>query len=69
MNNLVIFKPSKKELQLLFNENVETKKDIFLEIMKITFDKERNFLFINELITKINFNIIMLLANLIFLKQ
>lgn len=47
INNLIIFKPSKKEMQLLFEENVETKKDKFLHVMNVCYDEPRNFLFIN----------------------
>jgi hypothetical protein len=47
INNLVIFKPSKKEMQLLFDENIETKKGLFLHVMNVTYDEPRNFLFVN----------------------
>ena len=48
IQNLIMFKPSKKEFQLLFEELFENKKDICLEIMKKTFDDENhNFLFMN----------------------
>ena len=47
ITNCVMFKPPKREMELLFNELVETKKDLFLDIMKIVFDDKHNFLFIN----------------------
>jgi len=47
INNLVIFKPSKKEMQLLFDENIESKKNTFLHVINITYDEPHNFLFVN----------------------
>jgi hypothetical protein len=47
ITNCIIFKPAKKEMELLFNELVETKKDIYLEIMKTVYDEKHNFLFVN----------------------
>ena len=45
--NLILFKPSKKEMELVFDELFETKKDIFLDIMRMAFDEKHNFLFLN----------------------
>jgi hypothetical protein len=44
----VLFKPSKKEFQQVFDELLETKKDLALKIMKITYmNDNHNFLFLN----------------------
>ena len=37
INNLVIFKPSKKEMELLFAENIETKKEMFMNVMNVCY--------------------------------
>ena len=42
-----MFKPPKKEMELLFQELIENKKDLFLDIMKIVYTDKHNFLFIN----------------------
>ena len=34
IQNLILFKPSKKEMELIFDELFETKKDIFLPVIK-----------------------------------
>ena len=48
IQNLILFKPSKKEFELVFEELFESKKDLFLNIMKITYDDDNhNFLFMN----------------------
>jgi hypothetical protein len=47
IQNLILFKPSKKEMELVFAELFETKKDIFLDIMRMAFDEKHNFLFLN----------------------
>jgi hypothetical protein len=48
ISNLVLFKPSKKEFQIVFDELLETKKDLALEIMRITYKNDNhNFLFLN----------------------
>jgi ABC-type dipeptide/oligopeptide/nickel transport system ATPase component len=48
ISNLVLFKPSKKEFQQVFDELLETKKDLALKIMKITYmNDNHNFLFLN----------------------
>lgn len=47
IQNLILFKPAKKEFELVFDELMENKKDIFLKIMKLTYDVKHNFLFMN----------------------
>ena len=47
ISNLILFKPSKKEFQLVFDELVETKKELFQDVMKISYDEPHNFLFLN----------------------
>ncbi len=47
ISNLVLFKPPKKEMELLFNELIENKKDLFVDVMKMTYDEKHNFLFVN----------------------
>ena len=46
-SNLFIFKVSKKELELIFDELVEEAKDLVQPISKFVFDVPYNFLFIN----------------------
>ena len=47
ITNLILFKPPKKEMELIFAEMIESKKELFNEVMKITYDKSHNFLFVN----------------------
>jgi adenylate kinase family enzyme len=47
IQNLILFKPAKKEFELVFDELFESKKDLFLKIMKLTYDQKHNFLFMN----------------------
>ena len=47
ISNLILFKPSKKEFQLVFDELVETKKELFRDVLKISYDDPHNFLFLN----------------------
>ena len=47
ITSIIIFKPPKKELEILFQELIENKKDLFLDIMKIVYTDKHNFLFIN----------------------
>ena len=47
ISSLLLFKPPKKELEIIFEELIENKKDLFLDIMKMTFNEKHNFLFIN----------------------
>ncbi len=42
-----MFKPPKKEMEIVFEELIENKKDLFVDIMKMTYDKKHNFLFVN----------------------
>ena len=45
--NIFLFKCSKKEMETIFDEVVEEKKDDFLAVSKYVFDEKYNFLFIN----------------------
>jgi Ca2+-binding EF-hand superfamily protein len=45
--NIVCFKISKSEMENLFNEVIEQKKDYILDIMKVAYDKPHQWLFIN----------------------
>ena len=47
ITNCLMFKPPKKEMELLFQELIENKKDLFLDIMKIVYTDKHNFLFID----------------------
>ena len=47
ITSLILFRPPKKEMEKVFEELVESKKDIFDKIMKITYDQKHNFLFLN----------------------
>lgn len=47
ITSIIIFKPPKKELEILFQELIENKKDLFLDIMKLVYTDKHNFLFIN----------------------
>ena len=47
ISNCILFKPPKKEMEILFSELVESKKEIFDDIMRMAYDKKHNFLFIN----------------------
>ncbi len=47
ITNLFLYKPSKKEIQIIFEELIESKKTLFHDVMKMTFDSTHNFLFIN----------------------
>lgn len=46
-SNIICFKVSKSEMENLFNEVIEQKKDDLLEIMKIVYDKPHQWMFIN----------------------
>jgi AAA15 family ATPase/GTPase len=46
-SNLFVFRVSKKELELIFDEVIEKAKDLILPISKLVFDEPYNFLFIN----------------------
>lgn len=45
--NIICFKVSKSEMENMFNEVIEQKKDYLLDIMKFVFDKPHEWLFIN----------------------
>ncbi len=47
ITNLILFKPPKKEMELIFEELIENKKDLFVDIMKMTYGEKHNFLFVN----------------------
>lgn len=47
ITNLILFKPPKKEMEKIFEELFESKKDIFEDVMKLTYDEPHNFLFLN----------------------
>jgi hypothetical protein len=46
-SNLFVFKTSKKEMELIFDEMVELPSDYVLPIMKVVYDEPFQFLFIN----------------------
>jgi hypothetical protein len=46
-SNLFVFKCSKKEMEIIFDELVELPKDYILPIMKVVYDKPYQYLFIN----------------------
>ncbi len=45
--SLIMFKPPKKEMEIVFTELFETKKDNFMNIMRIAYNENHNFLFLN----------------------
>ncbi len=47
ITNLILFKPPKKEMEIIFEELIENKKDLFVDIMKMTYGEKHNFLFVN----------------------
>ena len=47
IQNLIMFKPPKKELEVVFNELFESKKNMFMDIMRLVFDDKHNFFFLN----------------------
>ena len=47
ISQLITFKPSKKEMEIIFNELIENKKNLFIDIMKEVYDEKHNFLFLN----------------------
>jgi hypothetical protein len=47
ITNLIMFKPPKKELERVFEELIESKKDIFDKVFKIIYNEPHNFLFLN----------------------
>ena len=46
-SNVFVFRVSKNELETIFEELVEKRKDCVLEVSKLVFDKPYNFLYIN----------------------
>ena len=47
ITSLILFKPPKAEFERIFDELIESKKEIFEDIMKIVYDEPHNFLFVN----------------------
>ena len=47
ISSLILFKPPKKEMELIFSELIENKKEHFQKIMNIAYDAHHNFLFVN----------------------
>ena len=47
IQNMILFKPSKREFELVFDELFELKKTIAADIMKIAYTDKHNFLFLN----------------------
>lgn len=47
ITSCIMFKPPKKEMELLFQELIESKKELFIDIMKLVYDEKHNFLFLN----------------------
>jgi len=48
IQNLILFKPSKKEFEIIFDELLEMKKEIANAVMKFVYDTDaHNFLFVN----------------------
>jgi GTPase SAR1 family protein len=47
ITNCIMFKPPKKEMELLFQELIENKKELFIDVMKLVYQGKHDFLFIN----------------------
>jgi hypothetical protein len=47
ISNLILFKPSKKEFEVVMDENLEKSKEESLVLMKLIYDKPHTFLFLN----------------------
>jgi hypothetical protein len=47
ITSCIMYRPPKKEMEILFNELIESKKEMFLEVMKTVFIDKHNFLFVN----------------------
>ena len=47
ISNLIMFKPSKKEMENVFEELIQSKKNLFDKIMNVCYDKPHNFMFVN----------------------
>lgn len=48
MTDLFIFKASKKELEEIFEEHIETHKEKFLDVVKLVYENPHDFLYINS---------------------
>ena len=46
-SNIFVFRVSKNELETIFNEVVESKKDYIYDLAKLVFDSPHKYLFIN----------------------
>lgn len=53
ITDLFLFKISKREMQNIFEEQIEQHKDMFIEILKYAFQQPHDFLYINTLEQKI----------------
>ena len=47
ITSLILFKPPKAEFERVFDELIESKKEIFEDIMKLVYNEPHNFLFVN----------------------
>ncbi len=47
LTSVFMFKPSKKELEILFQELIESNKDNFMDVMRYAFEEPHSFLFVN----------------------
>ena len=47
ISNAIIFRPSKREMKTLFEEVFESKRSVYEEIMRVSFVKPHDFLFLN----------------------
>lgn len=56
LTNLFVFKVSKPELTNIFEEQIETSKDLFDKILSISFNKKHEFLFIDSTTKRIFLN-------------
>jgi hypothetical protein len=45
IQNMIMFKPPKKELEIVFHELFESKKDMFMDVMRMAYDEKHNFYF------------------------
>ena len=59
---MIMFKPPKKELEIVFHELFESKKDMFMDVMRMTYNEKHNFLFLNVPSQRIfkNFDVLIL---------
>ena len=47
ISSLILFRPPKAEMERIFDELFESKRDLFDKVMNITYDGSHNFLFMN----------------------